>query len=125
MVLQEIVDGARVLTDAKYGAVGVFDNSGLLREFITSGVTPGERSLLGDPPQGLGLLGYLNEIQEQLRLADLNQHSRSAGFPRNHPPMKTFLGAPIRHQSEPVGNIFLLLRRKVMRSSRRKTKSYW
>ncbi len=107
VVLQEIVDGARTLTDAKYGAVGVFDNTGRLREFITSGVTPEERSLLGDPPQGLGLLGYLNELQEPLRLADLTQHSRSVGFPENHPPMKTLLGAPIRHQSEPVGNIFL------------------
>ena len=107
VVLQEIVDGGRSLTDAKYGAVGVFDNSGRLRQFITSGVTPEERSMLGDPPQGLGLLGYLNEIQEPLRLADLTRHSRSVGFPENHPPMKTFLGAPIRHQGEPVGNIFL------------------
>ena len=107
VVLQEIVDGARTLTDAKYGAVGVFDNSGRLRQFITSGVTPEERSLLRNPPQGLGLLGYLNEIPEPLRLADLTQHSRSVGFPQNHPLMKTFLGAPIRHQSEPVGNIFL------------------
>ena len=73
VVLQEIVDGARSLTDAKYGAVGVFDNSGRFRQFITSGVTPEERSLLGDPPQGLGLLGYLNEIQEPLRLADLTR----------------------------------------------------
>jgi len=106
-VLQEIVDGARSLTDARYGAVGVFDNSGRLREFITSGITPEERSRLGDLPRGLGLLGYLNEIQEPLRLADLTRHSSSVGFPENHPPMKTFLGAPIRHRSEPVGNIFL------------------
>ena len=106
-VLQEIVDGARSLTDARYGAVGVFDDSGRLREFITSGINPEERSLLGDLPRGLGLLGHLNEIQEPLRLADLTQHSSSVGFPENHPPMKTFLGAPIRHRSEPVGSIFL------------------
>ena len=106
-VLQEIVDGARVLTNARYGAVGVFDSSGRVREFITSGINPEERSLLGDLPKGLGLLGYLNEIQEPLRLPDLTQHSSSVGFPENHPPMKTFLGAPIRHRSEPVGNIFL------------------
>ena len=107
VVLQEIVDGARTLADAKYGAVGVFDNTGRLRDFITSGVTPEERSLLGDPPQGLGLLGYLNEVQEPLRLADLTRHSRSVGFPENHPPMETFLGAPILHQGKPVGNIYL------------------
>ncbi len=39
-VLQEVVDGARSLTDARYGAVGVFDDSGRVREFITSGMTP-------------------------------------------------------------------------------------
>ena len=85
----------------------MFDDSGRVREFITSGITPEERLLLGSRPKGLGILGYLNEIQEPLRLADLTRHSRSVGFPENHPPMKTFLGAPIRHLGEPVGNIFL------------------
>ena len=106
-VLQEVVDGARSLTDSRYGAVGVFDDSGQVRQFITSGMTPEERKLLGSLPQGLGILGYLNEIQEPLRLADLTSHVRSVGFPENHPPMKTFLGAPVHHLGEPVGNIYL------------------
>ena len=38
VVLQEIVDGARSLTDARHGAVGVFDGSGRIREFFTSGI---------------------------------------------------------------------------------------
>ena len=42
-VLQEIVDGARTLTDARYGAVGVFDGSGQIEEFVTSGITPDRR----------------------------------------------------------------------------------
>ena len=106
-VLQGVVDGARSLTDARYGAVAVFDDTGRVREFITSGITSEERQLLGSLPKGLGLLGYLNEIQEPLRLADLTRHPRSVGFPENHPPMRTFLGAPIKHLGEPVGNIFL------------------
>ena len=106
-VLQEVVDGARSLTGAQYGAVGVFDNSGRIQRFITSGMTSEERSRLGSLPQGLGILGYLNEIREPLRLADLTRHSRSVGFPENHPPMKAFLGAPIRHIGKPVGNIYL------------------
>ena len=106
-LLQEVVDGARSLSDARYGAVGVFDDSGRVRQFITSGITPEERQLLGSLPQGLGILGYLNEIRAPLRLADLTSHSRSIGFPENHPPMKTFLGAPIRHLGETVGNIYL------------------
>ena len=107
-VLQEVVDGARSLTDARYGVVGVFDDSGRNREFITSGITPEQRRLLGEPPRGLGVLDFLNEVQGPLRLADLTQHSHSVGFPENHPPMKTFLGVPIRHQGEPVGNIYLI-----------------
>ncbi len=106
-VLQEVVDGARSLTDARYGAVGVFDEDGRVRQFITSGITQEQRRLLGSLPKGLGILGYLNEIQEPLRLADLSEHCRSVGFPENHPPMKTFLGAPIRRLGKPVGNIYL------------------
>ena len=55
----------------------------------------------------MGLLGYLNEVPRPLRLSDIASHPRSVGFPQNHPPMKTFLGAPIRHLGEPVGNIYL------------------
>ncbi len=106
-VLREVVDGARSLTSARYGALAVFDDCGQVQDFITSGITDEERQTLGSLPRGLGLLGYLNEVREPLRLADLSQHSRSVGFPENHPPMKTFLGAPIRHLGEPVGTIYL------------------
>ena len=70
-------------------------------------MTPEERQMLGSLPQGSGMLGYLNEIREPLRLADLTRHSQSVGFPENYPLMKTFLGAPIRHLGAPVGNIYL------------------
>ena len=106
-VLQEIVDGARSLTGARYGAVGTLDDSGLIGDFITSGITSEQRRRMGDEPSGLGLLGYLNEIQEPLRLADLTAHPRFVGFPENHPPMKSFLGAPIRHLGRSLGNIYL------------------
>ena len=94
-VLQEIVDGARSLTDARYGWVGVFDGSGQIGEFTTSGIAPEQRRLLGSLSKGLGLHCYLNEIVKPLRLADLTQHSRSVGFPENDPPMNSFLGVPI------------------------------
>ncbi len=106
-VFQEVVDGARTLANARYGAVGVFDDSGQIRQFITSGMTPEERRLLGSLPKGLGILGYLKEVQEPLRLADLTQHPRSVGFPEDHPPMRSFLGVPIHHGDESVGSIYL------------------
>ena len=105
--MQGVVDGARSLTGAQYGALVTFDDSGVIENLITSGITPEERRRLGDLPKGLGLFQYLNEIREPLRLKDLSSHTRSVGFPGNHPPMKTFLGAPVRHLDERLGNIYL------------------
>ena len=106
-VLQGVIDGARALTGARYGALVSFDDSGGIRDLVTSGMTPHERQGMGAPPKGLGLLGYLNEVPRLLRLRDIASHPRSVGFPENHPPMKTFLGTPVRHLGEPVGNIYL------------------
>ncbi len=106
-VLQHVVDAACELTGAQYGALGVFDGAGRLQKLITHGVTPEEREKIGGQPQGLGLLGWLKDLQQPLRLADLTRHPKSAGFPPHHPPMKTFLGAPIRHGEESLGNLYL------------------
>ena len=107
-VLQEVVDGARSLADARYGAVGMFDDSGHVRKFITSGITSDEPRQSGNSPEELGLLRYLSEIREPLRLPDLARYSRSGGFPATHHSMRPSLGAPVRYNDEPVGNIFLM-----------------
>lgn len=106
-VLQKIVDGACQLTGAKYGALGLFDASGNIQEFITHGISQEEQARIGDLPRGLGLLGWLQELQQPFRLADLTRHSRAVGFPAHHPPMKTFHGAPVRFADEGLGNIYL------------------
>ena len=106
-VLKEVIDNARDLTDARYGALLTYEQSGGIQDFITSGLSAEEIERLKVMPQGLGLLGYMNEIREPLRLADISSHANSVGFPENHPPMKTFLGMPIRHRGEHVGNIYL------------------
>ncbi len=51
---------------------------------------------IGHLPVGKGILGELRERTELLRLDDLTQHPASAGFPDGHPPMRAFLGIPIR-----------------------------
>ena len=106
-VLQGVIDEARLLTDARYGALVAFGAPGSIETLITSGITPEERGRLGDLPKGLGLLQYLNEVEEPLRLANIASHSRSVGFPKGHPTMRTFLGTPVRHQGESLGNIYL------------------
>ena len=106
-VLEQVIDNARELTDARYGALLTYDQSGAIQDFITSGLSAQEIERLNVLPKGLGLLGYMNEVREPLRLAEISSHPSSVGFPSNHPPMKTFLGMPIRYQDEHVGNIYL------------------
>ena len=58
-VLQLIVDNVRHLVGAKYAALGIQGAFGRIEQFIVSGISPEQRALLGDPPQGHGLLGLI------------------------------------------------------------------
>jgi signal transduction histidine kinase len=107
-VLLRIVELAVELTRARYGALGVLTPDGrAIEEFITVGITPEERAALGDPPTGHGLLGALITEASPLRIPDIGADARSVGFPPNHPPMKSLLGAPITGRGRVFGNIYL------------------
>ena len=96
--LQRIVELAAELTDARYGALGVVGRDGVITEFITTGVSDTERAAIGHIPVGRGILGVLIDDARPLRLHDIADDPRSVGFPANHPPMRTFLGAPVTRQ---------------------------
>jgi signal transduction histidine kinase len=107
-VLLRIVELAVDLTDARYGALGVLTPDGRkIEEFITVGISPEERARLGDPPTGHGLLGALITEAHPLRIPDISADPRSVGFPPNHPPMKSLLGAPVSGRGNVFGNIYL------------------
>jgi len=106
-VLRDVITAACDLTDARYGALGVFDEQGVVEQFITHGISDKERARIGDLPKGQGLLGLLQHEQKPLRFADIAAHESSVGFPANHPSMHSFLGVPIRLDNEPLGNIYL------------------
>jgi two-component system, NarL family, sensor histidine kinase DevS len=107
-VLLRIVELAVDLTGARYGALGVLAADGRsIEEFITVGITAEERAALGDPPTGHGLLGALIREARPLRIPDISADPRSVGFPPNHPPMKSLLGAPITGRGKVFGNIYL------------------
>jgi signal transduction histidine kinase len=107
-LLQRFVDLAVELTGAQYGAVGVLSADGVeLSDFITSGLSEQQRTAIGDLPHGRGILGVLIREPAALRIQDIGQDPRSAGFPSNHPPMHSFLGAPIRAHGRVFGNIYL------------------
>lgn len=105
--LHAVIDGACSLTDARYGALLVFNDDESVGTFLASGIGYEEQQLIGNWPKAVGLLGHLRDVQKPVRLRDLASHPASMGFPENHPEMKTFLGMPIRHQSEIFGCIYL------------------
>jgi signal transduction histidine kinase len=105
--LRRITELAAELAGAQYAALGVIGPDQKLVEFITVGIDPHDRALIGDLPSGKGILGLLITHPETLRLADLKQHPASFGFPANHPPMGTFLGVPIRVRNAVFGNLYL------------------
>ena len=106
-VLRGVIDSARSLTGARYGALLIFDDSGNIQNLMTSGITPEEVEAIQAKPMGLGILAYMNECHEPLRLRDIASHPMSVGFPKGHPRMETFLGTPIRHLDSHFGNIYL------------------
>ena len=107
-VLQGVVDGARSLTGARMGGITALDEQGQLQDFITSGLTPEEHQRFLELPGGPEFFAYLSMTPGPLRLADFSGHTTSAGLPAIDPPLGpvgTFLGAPIRHRGEHVGNL--------------------
>jgi len=107
-VLERIVEAAARVTDARYAALGVIDQSGTgLERFVTHGMTDELEKQIGDLPHGRGILGVLIRDARNLRLHDLSEHPRSVGFPPQHPPMHTFLGVPILLRGVAYGNLYL------------------
>jgi signal transduction histidine kinase len=106
-VLHRIVEAAVQLVDARYGALGVIDDVRLLSQFLTVGIDEATAAEIGPLPRGRGILGLLIDDPRPLRLDDLNEHPAAFGFPDHHPPMKSFLGVPIRVRNKVFGNLYL------------------
>jgi signal transduction histidine kinase len=106
-VLRRIVRSAAELVGARYAALGVIGPDRKLIEFIHVGIDDEERERIGDLPTGGGILGLLIDEPRPIRLHDLAEHPQSYGFPPNHPPMRGFLGVPIRGRHEAFGNLYL------------------
>jgi signal transduction histidine kinase len=106
-VLQRVVDQARSLLGARYGAVAVIDADNRIESFLTAGVSDAERAAIGPPPTGKGLLGEVLHEGHHLRLRDIGSHPRAQGFPANHPPMRSLLAVPILCKGPFRGNLYL------------------
>ena len=109
--LRRIVETAVGLVDATYGALGVIGEDNRLAEFIPIGLSEDEIEQIHHWPEGHGLLGLLIDDPQPLRLANMAAHPASSGFPDGHPPMRSFLGVPVRVRDEVFGNLYLTNKR--------------
>lgn len=106
-LLKRIATMACGQAHARYAAVGVLDDGGKLKQFISVGMTDDEVKRMPHPPRGEGLIGALMNAGAPIRLADLTHDPRSVGYPTNHPMMRSFLGVPIRAADLQLGQIYL------------------
>jgi signal transduction histidine kinase len=106
-LLKRIATLACEQSSARYAAVGVLDETGNLKQFISVGMSDEEIKRVPHTPRGKGLIGSLMDAEEPIRLADLTKDARSVGFPAHHPKMRSFLGVPIRSADRQLGQIYL------------------
>jgi signal transduction histidine kinase len=111
VVLRRIVEAAVELVSARYGALGVVGEGGRLVEFVPVGLDESQIAGIDHWPEGRGLLGKLITDPRPLRLSDIAAHHDSSGFPDGHPPMRSFLGVPVRIRDEVYGNLYLTEKR--------------
>ena len=110
-VLQRIAESAAEVADARYAALGVYDDDGNLTTFAHHGIDAETAAKIGDLPSGRGLLGEIVVADSPTRLDDLGADPRSCGFPPHHPPMRSFLGAPIARRGRRYGSLYMTEKR--------------
>ena len=111
-VLQEVLDSARSLTGASYGAFVLLDDSGEIEDFLSSGLTAEEAQRMWSLADGIRFFELLSRTEGPLRLPDLLGHISSEGLPNLQPPVEVgpslpLLAAPVVYMGRRVGNIFV------------------
>lgn len=106
-LLQTGIAALTKLLQARYGAIGILDESGKLKDFIHAGIGPDQAKAIGRLPEGRGLLGVVIQENIPIRLDDISKDPRSAGLPPHHPPMKSLLIVPVSHRDRVYGRIYM------------------
>jgi signal transduction histidine kinase len=106
-VLRRLVTEARAATGARYAALGVLGEHGVLSDFLYEGIGDEEAAEIGSLPTGRGVLGTVIRLSETIRLDEIGDHPDAVGFPPNHPPMHEFLGVPVAVGDDAFGNLYL------------------
>jgi signal transduction histidine kinase len=108
-VLQQLVDCARELAEARYAALGIPDGAGGFRRFLVAGMSDELIASMGPLPRTHGMLGAMLHSDGAYLTDDIHSDPRFRGWwPRAHPDMRSFLGVPIVAPDEGVIGAFYL-----------------
>ena len=111
-LLQLIVLKAQSLTGADLAAFGIGEDPGCpFAPWVFSGVSDEQARSIGRDPRPVGTLGAVAREGKTLRLRDIHQHPAMGQLPRGHPPIRSFLGVPVRFRGKAVGNLYLANKR--------------
>ncbi|MDE0008632.1 MAG: GAF domain-containing protein, partial [Gammaproteobacteria bacterium] len=106
-VARTTVEEARALTGARFGAVVMSGEDGLVTEYVTSGFEPEQHDRLLNWSVGPRFFEHLRELAKPLQLLDLAEYIRSLGWPSDAVPCQSFQGTPMVRAGVHVGTFFL------------------
>ena len=106
-VLHEVMEGARELTGARFGAITTIDEAGDLEDFAYSGLSDAELQAMTNWADGWRLFAHLRDLPGPLRRPDFAAYVRSLGYSAEPMPSISFQGTPMRHRDVHVGSFFL------------------
>ena len=106
-VLRQAAEAARALTGARYAAITTVDGSGRLDDLVIDGFTPEEARRIVEWTDLMQVFETLRDLPSPVRVADMPGYVGALGYSTEGVIVKTFLGTPMRHRGEQVGNFFL------------------
>ena len=108
-VLERLVEVARTLTSALYGAALLLGPDGQSCALEHQGMSDRDVAALPHLPRPVGLIAAVLR-GERMRLTDMAAHPDSVGFPSGHVPMEAMLGIPITVGGRVLGGLLLTRR---------------
>lgn len=107
-VLSRIVETSCRLTGADFGVLGIVDDDGKFIDLVPNAAVADRFDKIGLMPEGHGLLGLVPREKRAIRVDHVHGHPEALGkFPRHHPDIDSFLGAPVMVGAQAYGHLYL------------------
>jgi signal transduction histidine kinase len=104
VLLQEVVDEARAMTDASFSALLILKEGS--RTEVAKFVYNAPRELFPDRlPRAIGLLAAVIETGAAARIDDIRKHPLAIGIPVEHPPIGPLLAVPLASDGSVFGEL--------------------